>query len=317
MGLMCAKGDGVPRDGWQAVSWCRKAAALGHPEAQYTLGMMYAHGDGVIQDAAQAVTWYRQAAEQGHAQAQADLAAAYASGEGVARDDGLAAVWFRRAADQGLASAQLALGRLFVEGRGVPQDVRQAAVWLQRAAAQGNPDAQSELESAASAPAPEPDASSPSSGKGAWPPAPREAADIAPLPPYPAAEAGPPREAEREAGECWRTTDALADLRREAEAGDALAQYRLACICATGDGVAKDMASALRWCREAAEQGLAEAENNLGHQACEHHLHAICRVGDLLVGELLSRNAGCHIGDEGNAGNLQSQPPSSDDLGNG
>ena len=64
--------------------------------------------------------------------------------------------------------------------------------------------------------------------------------------------------------ETWQTAEALAELRREADGGDALAQYRLAGICATGDGVAQDVPAALGWCSKAAEQGLAEAEYNLG-----------------------------------------------------
>ena len=263
LGLMCAKGDGMPRDGWQAVSWCRKAAALGHSEAQYTLAVMYARGDGVVQDAAQSVKWYRQAAEQGHAKAQFDLAEAYAAGDGVDRDDGLAAVWYRRAAEQGHDAAQLALGRFFVDGRGVPQDQVQAVGWFERAAARGNADAQSELDVLTPARDDVPAAAEPSHReapdaeapvvKRAWPPVPATApeTDVVHVP-------------DDTGTETWQTADALAELRREADGGDALAQYRLAGICATGDGVPQDMPAALRWCRKAAEQGLAEAEYNLG-----------------------------------------------------
>ncbi len=48
----------------------RPLAEQGNAEAQYNLGLMYAKGQGVPQDYAAAVNWWRKAAEQGYADAQ-------------------------------------------------------------------------------------------------------------------------------------------------------------------------------------------------------------------------------------------------------
>ena len=56
----------------------------------------------------------------------------------------------------------------------------------------------------------------------------------------------------------------IAALRKKAEAGDAEAQYNLGECFLNGDGVAKDMAEAVKWWRKAAEQGAVWAQYNLG-----------------------------------------------------
>ena len=58
--------------------------------------------------------------------------------------------------------------------------------------------------------------------------------------------------------------DTLAAERKAAEQGDADAQYNLGFMYATGDGVIKDAAEAVKWYRKAAEQGYADAQYNLG-----------------------------------------------------
>ena len=44
LGLMYAKGEGVPQDNTKAVMWFRKAAERDLPIAQFYLGLMYAEG---------------------------------------------------------------------------------------------------------------------------------------------------------------------------------------------------------------------------------------------------------------------------------
>jgi TPR repeat protein len=67
----------------------------------------------------------------------------------------------------------------------------------------------------------------------------------------------------------------IADLRREAEAGDAEAQNRLGVCYNEGDGVKQDYAIAVRWFREAAEQGHAAAQYELG--VCYEHERGVRR----------------------------------------
>jgi len=67
---------------------------------------MYAKGGGVALDAASAVSWYRRAAERGYPQAQNNLGVMYDQGRGIAEDDAEAERWYRRAADQGFPAAR-------------------------------------------------------------------------------------------------------------------------------------------------------------------------------------------------------------------
>lgn len=57
---------------------------------------------------------------------------------------------------------------------------------------------------------------------------------------------------------------ALQEFRTAAEAGLDLAQYNLAILYFTGQGVAQDYEEALRWTTAAAEQGHTNAQFNLG-----------------------------------------------------
>ena len=56
----------------------------------------------------------------------------------------------------------------------------------------------------------------------------------------------------------------LADLHDRAFAGEAQAQYAIGLRYASGRGVPQDDAEAVTWYRKAAEQGHADAQNNLG-----------------------------------------------------
>ena len=72
---MLFRGDGAERNIDEAVTWYRKAAGQGMPEAQTALGDAYAAGAGVTADPEAAIAWYEKAAAQGHSAAQTKLAA--------------------------------------------------------------------------------------------------------------------------------------------------------------------------------------------------------------------------------------------------
>jgi len=55
----------------------------------------------------------------------------------------------------------------------------------------------------------------------------------------------------------------FAQLRADAEKGDAQAQYNLGVSYANGQGVPKDKAQAKQWYRKAAEQGFEQAQDAL------------------------------------------------------
>ena len=138
LGLMYARGEGVPEDNRQAGRWFRKSAEQGHPQSQYRLGMLYANGKGVPEDDRQAIHWLGEAARQGDPRAQFNLGIMYELGEGVPRDDHQAVNWYLRAAEQGHARAQFGLGSKFAEGSGIDRDHVRAYAWFNLAAARGD-----------------------------------------------------------------------------------------------------------------------------------------------------------------------------------
>ncbi len=97
-----------------ALKILTELAEQGHADAQFNLGVMYRRGEGVPKNASQAVTWYRKAAEQGYAEAQYRLGHMYdnmyENGEGDPKDALQAVTWFRKAAEQGHAYAKFSLG---------------------------------------------------------------------------------------------------------------------------------------------------------------------------------------------------------------
>ena len=218
LGVRYAKGEGIPQDHAEAARWYRRAADQGHTSAQFNLGVMYGKGEGVPQDHTEAVRWYRRAAEQDHASAQFNLGVRYDNGRGVPQDHTEAARWYRRAAEQGHAVAQFNLGVRYDNGHGVPQDHTEAARWYRRAAEQGHADAQNNL--------------GVRYGKGE----------------------GVPQD----------HTEAVRWYRRAAAQGHALAQFNLGVRYDNGHGVPQDYAEAARWYRRAAEQGDADAQFSLG-----------------------------------------------------
>ena len=96
-----------------ALKEFKKAAEKGDATAQYNLGLMYAKGKGVPQDDAQAVGLWQKAAEQGHVSSQFSLGLAYDNGEGVPQNYKQAVEWYTKAAKQGYAMAQFNLGSLW------------------------------------------------------------------------------------------------------------------------------------------------------------------------------------------------------------
>jgi TPR repeat protein len=76
------------------VKWYRLAAEQGNVAAQYNLGLMYAKGQGVPQNQKTAVKWYTLAAKQGNAGAQFNLGWMYGKGQGIPQD--YKTVFFKR-----------------------------------------------------------------------------------------------------------------------------------------------------------------------------------------------------------------------------
>jgi TPR repeat protein len=106
----------------QSYHWFRKAAESGHAEAQYKVGVIYEYGKHVSQSYQNAHEWYRRASKQGLSKAQDRLGRMYKSGKGVEKDYERAVTLFREASERGYTKAQIHLGNMYSEGKGVEQD---------------------------------------------------------------------------------------------------------------------------------------------------------------------------------------------------
>ncbi len=95
------------RDEWlNGVEWLGKAAKAGHAKAQTSVGIIYARGMGVPQSPELALVWLTRAAMQGEALAQNELATLYVKGNGVPRNLQKAIHWYREAATAGSLAAK-------------------------------------------------------------------------------------------------------------------------------------------------------------------------------------------------------------------
>ncbi len=112
IGVLYYFGKGFPKDFYMAQLWFRKAAALGHAEAQFNLANMMDNGEGPVGSERQIVELYRKSAEQGYAPAQYNLGMIYDDGLlGVRKSVTTAVKWFEKAAMQGDLEAQFMTAR--------------------------------------------------------------------------------------------------------------------------------------------------------------------------------------------------------------
>ena len=136
VGLMYAKGLGVPADPAKVAGWYRKAAEQGIIPAEYNLALMLASGEGVTKNPAEALKWFQKAAERGDLQAASGLAAMLED-ESAFKNPAEAEKWYRKSAEQGVASAQFNLAVMYDIGQGVKPDYAEAVKWYTKAADQG------------------------------------------------------------------------------------------------------------------------------------------------------------------------------------
>ncbi len=194
-----------------------------------------------------ALTQFVPEAESGNAAARNALGFMYERGLGVSKDAATAAEWYRKAAEQGYGPGQYNYGLCFWHGVGVAQSDAEAVKWMQQAARQGVYEAEYDLGNFYF-----------KDGKG----------DIA------QARAWWRRAAEHHiAGAAYNLAYALADAhdftdaarwyRVAATQNYPLAQYALALLLESGQGVKADPVEARMWLELAARGGVAEAKAEL------------------------------------------------------
>ncbi len=206
------------------------------------LGDFYRSGTGVGKDMSEAVRWYSLAAERGDRFAARDLAKLYYQGDGVARDFQQFLAWTAKAAEWGHPEAQANLGLMLVQGKDLPKDVPTGIKLVQAAAAQGDGFAWSLVGSFHQ--------------DGLLPKSPAKAYEA-----FRQAVANGYREARFDltpalvrAAQLDPSPNALALDQQDAQAGQVLAQLRMADRFADGIGVAENLPQAMHWYEKAALQ---------------------------------------------------------------
>ncbi len=101
----------------QACIWWRKAAEMGHADAQLRLGDMLLTGIGGESDVQEALYWIHKAAEQGQVEAQCELASCYYFGKIVERSEAKCIYWLSKAEEHGSEWAEKRLEKLGVANR--------------------------------------------------------------------------------------------------------------------------------------------------------------------------------------------------------
>lgn len=251
--------DGIlcEQDYKQAFIWYKKAAEQGNAEAQYFVACFYYNGWSVEKNHQQAFEWYKKAAEQSNVYAQGALAACYLQGIGTEKNEQQAFKWYSLTAEQGVAKDQHSLALLFFKGVGTPKNEEQALSWFKKSAEQGNVNAQADL------------AYCYENGCGT-------AVDIdEALNWYKRAAEQGDEDAKNKIAELesyknksisnYKNESYFDKCKREAEKGDAGAQYELGVCYATGNEVARNDYQAFRWYEKAANKGNAQAQYALAN----------------------------------------------------
>lgn len=117
----------VEKDLEASFKWWHKAAAMGHPVAQYNCGKYYENGKGVDVDKHEALGYYFRAAQQGNVEAMNDIGIYYAEGIVVVKNPEEAFFWFKRASeDKSYAGALYNLASCYETGFGTEVDLAEA-----------------------------------------------------------------------------------------------------------------------------------------------------------------------------------------------
>lgn len=134
-----------------AVHTLLKLDRVNDGKGQTILGLLHEKGLGVKQDFSKALTYYRKAAKQGIPEAESNLGHLLLRLKSDVVQDSKKATeealdWLERAANHGILEAQVTMGKLLNEGRRLPINNGKAAYYLHRAAQRGSREAQRMLD---------------------------------------------------------------------------------------------------------------------------------------------------------------------------
>ena len=102
--------------------------------AQFELGSRFNYGRNAPKNNTEALSWLRRAAKNGQPDAQRLLAVKLYNGYDVAVDHDEALLWAQRLAESGDVPGQLMLGNMYANGEGSPRDLVRAYMWYDIAA---------------------------------------------------------------------------------------------------------------------------------------------------------------------------------------
>jgi TPR repeat protein len=233
------------------MRWYAKAAEFGHIRAQLKLGEMYYYGIGTEKKPGVAAKWLKQPAEQGYSNAQYLLGLIYSKGEGsdIVKSNSEALYWFKKAAEDYHAEAAYQAGRMYYYGIGEQANPDQAQKYLKIAQEHGHSDARLLLAGMAKKQ--------------------QKAAAVQPssqvVPPQRPQSTSPPSASPSATEQLITQASPLTDLQKQAQSGNAGAQFELAEICFYGTGDQRfDIKAALQWYEKAARNGHVESQYKLG-----------------------------------------------------
>jgi TPR repeat protein len=135
---MLADPEGNPE---KAAEWIHKAATQGRPSSQALLAWLYYKGTGVPKDEDAAFSLYSIAAARGNPIALNNLGEIFEQGRIRNPQPEIAADYYRKAAEQGFPPAQINLSRVLALGIGVRKDECAALRWALKADSAGFPPA--------------------------------------------------------------------------------------------------------------------------------------------------------------------------------
>ncbi len=121
----------------RAIACLEIAAKSQIGDAMHALGVLAKQGRGMPESEEVAARWMKQAAAAGNVPGEVEYAIMLFNGTGVEKDEAAAASLFRRAAWEGNPIAQNRLAKLYQFGLGIAPDTIEAAAWHLAARSQG------------------------------------------------------------------------------------------------------------------------------------------------------------------------------------
>jgi hypothetical protein len=138
LGSLAMAGVGIPQSTTAAFEYCRRAAELDFPDAQYELAAMYALGRGTEVDDQKALLWARKAMDQGNTKAKYSVGRLLLMSE-KENDRPEAVDLLNQAIDNGIDEAGILLAEAYYSGKhGLTQDTSAAVEILGKLSARGN-----------------------------------------------------------------------------------------------------------------------------------------------------------------------------------